>query len=64
MRDTAAGKTRPGGGTPSVSVAKEFTRADEAAKPGHRSRAQRADRKRDTDAWALSSKRDFARNDT
>jgi hypothetical protein len=60
MRAVAHGWSKPGGGGPSVGVAKEFMHADEAKKKGHRSRAQRADHKRDTDAWALSGKRHWA----
>lgn len=56
MRAVAHGWNKPGGGGPSVAVAKEFMHADEAKKKGHRSRAQKADRKRDTDAWARGGK--------
>jgi hypothetical protein len=52
MRDTAAGKPRPGGGAPDVKVAKEFVRADRLARPGAKSREQIVDRKASTDAWA------------
>lgn len=52
MRAVAHGYKPPGGRAPPVSVAKEFMHADEAAKKGHRNRAQRADRKRETDRWA------------
>jgi hypothetical protein len=60
MRAAAHGWKKPGGGGPSVAVGKEFMHADEAKKKGRRSREQRADRKRDTDAWALSSRRRYA----
>jgi hypothetical protein len=60
MRAVAHGWHKPGGGGPSVGVAKEYMHADEAKKKGHRSREQRADRKRSTDAWALSGKRHYA----
>lgn len=60
MRAAAHGWKKPGGGGPSVAVAKEFMHADERKKKGHRSKEQRADRKRSTDAWALSGKRHYA----
>lgn len=56
MRAVAHGWEKPGGGGPSVEVAKEFMHADERAKKGHRSRAQRADRKREMDKWARGGK--------
>lgn len=52
MRATAHGWQKPGGGGPSVAVAQEFVKADEAKKKGTRSRGQRADRKQHTDDWA------------
>lgn len=55
MRAVAHGWEKPGGGGPSVSVAKEFMHADEAKK-GKRNREQRADRKRATDKWARGGK--------
>jgi hypothetical protein len=60
MRAVAHGWHKPGGGGPTPAVAKEFVAADQAKKKGRRSREQRADRKRDTDAWALSSRRHYA----
>jgi len=51
MRATAHGWKKPGGG-PSVAVAKEFVRADERKSKGSRTREQRADRARETSAWA------------
>jgi hypothetical protein len=52
MRAVAHGWHKPGGGGPSVSVAKDFMHADERKKSGARSRSQLADRKRETDEWA------------
>jgi hypothetical protein len=52
MRAAAHGWEKPGGGGPSVAVGKEFMKADEAKRKGARSKDQRADRKRDMDAWA------------
>jgi hypothetical protein len=52
MRAVDHGWKKPGCGGPSVAVAKEFVHADERAKKGARSKGQRADRKRDMDAWA------------
>ena len=52
MRAVSHGWKKPGGGGPSVSVAREFVRADEAQKKGKRSRSQVADRKRETSEWA------------
>lgn len=52
MRATAHGWEKPGGGGPSVEVAKNFMREDQAKKKGKRTREQRADRKRSTSAWA------------
>ena len=52
MRAVAHGWSKPGGGGPSVSVAKEFMHADERSKKGARSKGQRADRKREMDSWA------------
>jgi len=37
---------------PSVSVAREFEKADEAKKKGARSKEQRVDRKREMNEWA------------
>jgi hypothetical protein len=56
MRATAHGWKKPGGG-PSVAVAKEFVHADERAKKGARSKAQRSDRKRDMDEWAQGKRK-------
>jgi hypothetical protein len=52
MRAAAHGWKKPGGGGPSVAVAKEFVAADEAKKKGSRSKQQRADRKQHVDEWA------------
>jgi hypothetical protein len=52
MRAVAHGWSKPGGGGPSVSVAKEFMHADERAKKGVRTKVQRADRKREMNDWA------------
>jgi hypothetical protein len=52
MRAVAHGWHKPGGGGPTPAVAKEFMHADEAKKKGRRTREQRADRKRETSAWA------------
>jgi hypothetical protein len=52
MRAVSHGWSKPGGGGPSVIVAKEFEKADEMKRKGPRSKEQRADRKRDMDAWA------------
>lgn len=52
MRAVAHGFKSPSGHSPSVSVAKEFMRADEAKKKGHRSREQVAERKSATSTWA------------
>jgi hypothetical protein len=52
MRAVAHGMKPRSGHGPSVAVAKEFMHADEARKPGKRSREQIADRKRATSAWA------------
>ena len=52
MRAVAHGWQKPGGGGPTPAVAKEFMHADERAKKGSRNRTQRADRKRETSAWA------------
>lgn len=52
MRAVAHGWKKPGGGGPSTSVAKEFMHADERKKKGARTSEQRADRKRETSAWA------------
>jgi hypothetical protein len=60
MKAVAHGMKPSSGHGPSVAVAKEFMHADERKKKGHRSKEQRADRKRSTDAWALSGKRHYA----
>ena len=52
MRAVSHGGHKPGGGGPSVAVAKEFVAADEAKQKGKRTRTQRADRKRTTSEWA------------
>ena len=52
MRAVSHGWHKPGGGGPSVAVAKEFVSADEAKKKGKRTRTQRADRKQATSEWA------------
>jgi hypothetical protein len=52
MRAIAHGMTPRNGKGPPVAVAKEFMHADEAKKPGGRSKEQVADRKQATDAWA------------
>ena len=57
MRAVAHGWHKPGGGGPSVGVAKDFMHADEAKKKGHRSREQRADRKRATDDWVQGKRK-------
>jgi len=60
MRAVAHGWHRPGGGGPTPAVAKEFVKADEHKRKGRRTREQRADRKRDTDAWASGTRRHWA----
>jgi hypothetical protein len=60
MRAVSHGWHKPGGGGPSVAVAKEFVAADKAKKKGHRSKEQRADRKRHTSAWAAGKGRTYA----
>jgi hypothetical protein len=62
MRATAHGWKKPGGG-PSVSVAKEFVRADEK-KNAHKTREGRADRKRDLDKWAHGQRNTYAAPET
>jgi hypothetical protein len=52
MRGIAHGMKPINGKGPSVAVAKEFERADEARNKGARSKEQRADRKREMNAWA------------
>jgi len=52
MRAAAHGWKKPGGGGPSVAVGKEFMHADERKSKGSRTREQRADRARETSAWA------------
>lgn len=66
MRAVAHGFKTSNGKGPSVTVAKEFVKADEAKKKGRRSREQRADRKRSTDAWAAhpSKRAVYAENET
>lgn len=56
MRAVAHGWKKPGGDGPPVKVAKEFERADRAAKPGARSKEQISDRKAEMDHWAKSTK--------
>jgi hypothetical protein len=56
MKDTVAGKPRPGGGAPSVKVAKEFVRADRFAGKGARSSSEIVDHKREMDTWAKGTK--------
>jgi hypothetical protein len=60
MRAAAHGWKKPGGGGPSVAVGKKFMHADERKRKGHRSKEQRADRKRHTDAWAAGKRKTFA----
>ena len=57
MRAVSHGWRKPGGGGPPVDVAKEFVAADELKKKGRRTREQRADHKRSTDAWAESKRK-------
>ena len=57
MRAVAHGMKPSSGHGPSVAVAKEFMHADEAKKKGHRSREQRADRKRATDDWVQGKRK-------
>jgi hypothetical protein len=64
MRAAAHGWKKPGGGGPSVAVAKEFVHADEAKRKGSRTRSQRADRKRDLDAWAHGQRNTYAAPET
>ena len=52
MRAVAHGFKPSNGKGPSVAVAREFEKADEAKKKGRRSKEQRADRKRETSKWA------------
>lgn len=52
MRAVAHGWKKPGGDGPPVKVAKEFMRADQAKKPGARSKEQIADHKAAMDKWA------------
>jgi hypothetical protein len=52
MRAVAHGWSKPGGGGPSVGVAKEFMHADERKRKGARSKDQRADHKREMNDWA------------
>lgn len=56
MKDTVAGKPRPGGGAPSLKVAKEFVRGDRMSHPGARNAEQIAERKTAMDNWAKSTK--------
>lgn len=51
MRAAAHGWKKPGGGGPSVEVAKNFLHADER-KRAHKSREGRADHKREMNDWA------------
>ena len=64
MRAVAHGWRKPGGGGPTPTVAKEFVKADEAKKKGRRTREQRADRNRSTDAWAHGQRASYAENET
>jgi hypothetical protein len=57
MRAVAHGMKPSNGKGPSVAVAREFEAADEAKKKGRRTREQRADHKRSTDAWAESKRK-------
>jgi hypothetical protein len=57
MQAVKNGWHKPGGGGPSVAVAKEFVAADQAKKKGGRTREQRADRRRSTSQWAEARKR-------
>ena len=55
MQAVKHGWKKPGGGGPSVAVAKEFVAADEAKgrrKGASRNRSERAARKESTDKWA------------
>jgi len=56
MRAAAHGWKKPGGGGPSVTVAKEFMHADERKRKGSRTRMERADHKREMDGWARGDK--------
>jgi hypothetical protein len=57
MRAAAHGWKKPGGGGPSVAVAKEFVKADEAKAKGKRTREQKSDRKQATDEWAAGKRK-------
>jgi hypothetical protein len=63
MRAVAHGWSKPGGGGPSVGVAKEFVRADEK-KNAHKSREGRDDRKRELDKWAHGQRNTYAAPET
>ena len=52
MRAVAHGMEPRSGKGPSVTVAREFERADEAKRKGARSKEQRVDRKREMNDWA------------
>ncbi len=52
MRAIAHGMKPLNGKGPSVAVAREFERADEAKRKGARTKEQRADRKREMNSWA------------
>ncbi len=52
MRAIAHGMKPLNGKGPSVAVAREFERADEAKRKGARTREQRADRKQAMNNWA------------
>lgn len=60
MRAVAHGWQPPGRHV-DVGVAKEFMHADEAKKKGHRSKEQRAERKRHIDAWAEGRRATYAK---
>jgi hypothetical protein len=57
MAAVAHGWHKPGGGGPSVAVAKEFNEADASKRKGNRTRSQRSDRRRSTSQWAEARKR-------
>jgi hypothetical protein len=57
MRGIAHGMKPYNGKGPSVAVAKEFVKADEAKRKGKRTREQRADHKRSTDEWAQGKRK-------
>jgi hypothetical protein len=63
MRAVSHGWVKPGGGGPSVTVAKEFVHADERKK-AHRSKEGRADRKRELDKWAHGQRNTYVAPET